>query len=174
VPGLTTENLTVHALRMKGVPDADIAAAINDSGKLQQLLNQIYGPASSIASKPQDQTSKPPAPDKYHQAAIEEIARRKQAGIPLPAGYTQRLLHGFTFGWDGTLAGGAFAPIEAYKRGVSLPEGYRYAQAREDELLDEARKNTGVLGDGVEALGKTGRYGAVMNQGFSVLRRFIP
>jgi hypothetical protein len=43
------QNLTTHALRMKGVPEADIAAAINDRGRMQELLNQLYGRRSVIA-----------------------------------------------------------------------------------------------------------------------------
>jgi hypothetical protein len=43
------QNLTAHALRMKGVPEADIGAAINDPAKMQNLLNQVYGRRSMIA-----------------------------------------------------------------------------------------------------------------------------
>jgi hypothetical protein len=35
-------------LRMKGVPDADISAAINDPAKMQNLLNQLYGRRRSM------------------------------------------------------------------------------------------------------------------------------
>jgi hypothetical protein len=48
-PELTVQNLTTHVLRMKGVPDADIGAAINDPAKMQNLLNQLYGRRSMIA-----------------------------------------------------------------------------------------------------------------------------
>jgi hypothetical protein len=34
---------------MKGVPEADIAAAINDPRTMQDLLNQLYGRRSMIA-----------------------------------------------------------------------------------------------------------------------------
>jgi hypothetical protein len=40
---LPVENLTAHALRMKGVSEADIAAAINDPGQMRDLLNRLYG-----------------------------------------------------------------------------------------------------------------------------------
>jgi hypothetical protein len=40
---LTVQNLTTHVLRMKGLPEADIGAAINDPAKMQNLLNQLYG-----------------------------------------------------------------------------------------------------------------------------------
>jgi hypothetical protein len=48
-PALPLQNLTMHALRMKGVPEADIGAAINDPGRMQELLNQLYGRRSAIA-----------------------------------------------------------------------------------------------------------------------------
>jgi hypothetical protein len=37
------QNLTVQVLRMKGVPEADIGAAINDPAQMRDLLNQLYG-----------------------------------------------------------------------------------------------------------------------------------
>jgi hypothetical protein len=43
------QNLTAHVLRMKGVPEADIAAAINDRGRMQELLKQLNGRRSVIA-----------------------------------------------------------------------------------------------------------------------------
>jgi pyruvate/2-oxoglutarate dehydrogenase complex dihydrolipoamide acyltransferase (E2) component len=48
-PALPVQNLTTHVLRMKGVPEADIAAAINDPETMQGLLNQLYGRRSMIA-----------------------------------------------------------------------------------------------------------------------------
>ena len=43
------QNLTTHALRMKGVPEADIGAAINDPAKMKEILNQYFGRRSVIA-----------------------------------------------------------------------------------------------------------------------------
>jgi hypothetical protein len=48
-PALTVQNLTTHVLRMKGVPEADIGAAINDPAKMQNLLNQVYDRRSMTA-----------------------------------------------------------------------------------------------------------------------------
>jgi hypothetical protein len=42
-PALPVQNLTVQTLRMKGVPEADIGAAINDPAQMRDLLNQLYG-----------------------------------------------------------------------------------------------------------------------------------
>jgi hypothetical protein len=49
-PALPVQNLTTQALWRKGVPEADIGAAISDPGKMQDLLNQYYGRGSAIAS----------------------------------------------------------------------------------------------------------------------------
>jgi hypothetical protein len=45
----TRQNLTAHVLRMKGVPEAVIGAAINDPAQMQGLLNQLYGRRSMVA-----------------------------------------------------------------------------------------------------------------------------
>lgn len=45
-PGLTAQNLTAHTLRMKGVPEADIAAALDDPRRMQQLITEVYRPAA--------------------------------------------------------------------------------------------------------------------------------
>jgi hypothetical protein len=94
-----------------------------------------------------------PAPDKYQQAAIDEQADLKTKGIDEGAGYTRRLVHGATLGADSTLIAGALAPIEAIRRGVGLGEGYDYAKAREDRILNDARANTGAYGTAAEVLG---------------------
>jgi hypothetical protein len=46
-PKPVAQNLTVHALRMKGVTDADIAAAIGNPKLMQQIINQSYGRGSA-------------------------------------------------------------------------------------------------------------------------------
>jgi hypothetical protein len=43
------QNLTAHVLRMKGVPEAAIGAAINDPALMKDLLNQLYGRLSMVA-----------------------------------------------------------------------------------------------------------------------------
>jgi hypothetical protein len=45
-PALPEQNLTVRALRMKGVTDADIAAGIGNPERMKQLINQNFGPGS--------------------------------------------------------------------------------------------------------------------------------
>jgi hypothetical protein len=45
-PALPEPNLTVQAFRKKGVPDAEIAAAIGNPERMQQLLYQHFSPAA--------------------------------------------------------------------------------------------------------------------------------
>jgi hypothetical protein len=51
-PAPTTPNLTAQALRTKGVPEADVAAAIGNPEMIRQLIMQNYGPDSSLAPIP--------------------------------------------------------------------------------------------------------------------------
>jgi hypothetical protein len=48
-PKLPAQNLTAQVLRMKGVPEARIAAAIGDPALMQQLINQNFGPGPARA-----------------------------------------------------------------------------------------------------------------------------
>ena len=43
----TTQNLTAHVLRTKGVPETDIAEALGNPVLMQQLINQNFGPDSA-------------------------------------------------------------------------------------------------------------------------------
>jgi hypothetical protein len=91
--------------------------------------------------------------DKYQEAAGQEQADMQAKGMDTGAGFTRRLAHGATLGADSTILAGLQAPLEAVKRGVGLGEGYNYAKAREDAIMDESRKNTGALGTAAEVLG---------------------
>jgi hypothetical protein len=51
-PAPTTENLNVRALRMKGVPDADIAAATSNPELMKRLIVQNYGSGSAQRPRP--------------------------------------------------------------------------------------------------------------------------
>lgn len=104
------------------------------------------------------------APDKYQQAAIDEQSSLKDQGIDEGAGYTRRLAHGATLGADNTIVAAALSPLEAIRRGVGLSEGYNYAKAREDQIMGDARKNTGTLGTAAE-LGGGAFAGAALARG---------
>jgi hypothetical protein len=75
-------------------------------------------------------------------------------------------------GFDNML-GAAFvgAPGEMIKRrGLNYLEAYRYAKALEDQLLEEARNNTGWLGTGLDALGGVATGGSLAKGGVTAAR----
>jgi hypothetical protein len=113
-----------------------------------------------------------PKPDKYQQAAIDEQADLKTKGIDPGAGLTRRLAHGATLGADNTIIAAAMTPLEMFKRGINPIEGYNYAKAREDQIMGDARKNTGALGAGAEILGG-GVSGAGLAAGGITAARFL-
>lgn len=119
-------------------------------------------------SKTQDSA---PPPDKYQQAAIDEY--KSNPALESQTGYTRRLVHGYTLGADNTLAAGAFTPLEMIRHGTMDPrEGYNYAKAREDLILNKARENTGALGTAAEVLGG-GVSGAGLASGGVTTARFL-
>ena len=102
-------------------------------------------------------------PDKYQQAAIDEQAALNAKGIDEGAGFTRRLAHGATLGADSTILAGLETPLEMMRHGTFSPsEGYDYAKAREDQIMGDARKNTGALGTAAEMLGGAVTGGNVM------------
>lgn len=105
-----------------------------------------------------------PPPDKYQQAAIDERAAIK----PGDAGFTRRLAHGATLGADSTILAAAQTPLEMIRHGTIDPrEGYNYAKAREDLIMGEARKNTGIAGSLTEALGGAVSAGGLAKAGIT-------
>ncbi|MDE5451336.1 hypothetical protein GWE18_00400 [Bradyrhizobium sp. CSA112] len=116
--------------------------------------------------------SSAPKPDKYQQAAIDEQANLKAKGIDPGAGLTRRLAHGATLGADSTIMAAAMTPLEMFKRGINPIEGYNYAKAREDQIMGDARKNTGALGTAAEVLGG-GISGAGLASGGITAARFL-
>jgi hypothetical protein len=115
------------------------------------------------------------APDKYHQAAIDDIAAAKTAGADEGAGFTRRLAHGATLGADNTILAAMQTPLEMIKRGTASPaEGYNYAKAREDQIMEDARKNTGSLGTGAELLGGGVAGGGLAQGGVTAARALAP
>lgn len=113
-----------------------------------------------------------PKPDQYQQAAIDEAADLKAKGISQGAGLTRRLAHGATLGADNTIIAALTTPLEMFKRGVGPVEGYNFAKAREDQIMSDARKNTGLLGTAAEVLGG-GVTGAGLASGGVTAARFL-
>jgi len=120
-------------------------------------------------------TGKVAAPDKYQQAASKDIAAVKAAGGDEGAGYTRRLVHGATLGADSTILAGLETPLEMIRHRTFDPrEGYNYAKAREDQIMNDARKNTGLLGDAAEVLGGGVTGGGLTNAGVTASRFLAP
>src|SRR5437764_4128403 len=130
-------------------------ATLNIEGRNVQVDDSFLklSPAEQQATVEEIASSFAPPPDTYQQAAIDEQAALKASGGDEGAGLTRRLAHGYTLGADSTLVAGALAPIEAMKRGVGLGEGYNYAKAREDQIMNDARANSGYGGMAAELLG---------------------
>jgi hypothetical protein len=120
-------------------------------------------------------TSSGPKPDQYQQAAIDEQASMKAKGIDTGAGLTRRLAHGATLGADSTLLAAATTPLEMIKRGTFNPvEGYNYAKAREDQIMGNARKNTGIAGTAAEVLGGVVSGAGLASGGLTAARFLAP
>jgi hypothetical protein len=113
-----------------------------------------------------------PKPDKYQQAAIDEQSDLKAKGIDAGAGFTRRLTHGATLGADNTILAALQTPLEMFKRGIGPKEGYNYAKAREDQIMGDSRKNTGMLGTATEILGG-GVTGAGLASGGATFGRML-
>lgn len=113
-------------------------------------------------------------PDKYQQAAIDEQSALKEAGGSEGAGFTRRLAHGATLGADSTIMAGLETPFEMIKHGTIDPrEGYNYAKAREDKIMQDSRENTGLLGTATEALGGAVSAGGLAKNGITAAR-YVP
>jgi hypothetical protein len=144
------------------MPDADLAKALHDkfySDMSADEFNQKIGLT----------------PDKYKQAAIDEQQAMQAKGIDTGAGYTRMLAHGATLGADSTLLAGLETPLEMLKRGTFNPvEGYNYAKAREDQIMNSARASTGALGTGAELLGGAVSGGGLAKAGVSAASALAP
>jgi len=99
-----------------------------------------------------------PAPDDPVTAQVRgEIADLKAKGVPIGDGYARQALQGPTIGAADEILAGMMTPLEMIKRGTFDPrKGYEYAKARENILLEDARKEGGVLGAGIEIAGGVG------------------
>lgn len=108
--------------------------------------------------------------DKYQQAAQQELAQMKKAGLG-ESGYGQRLLHGMTFGGSDEALAALETPISMYQHGTLDPrEGYKYAKAFQNERLNQARKDTGALGTAAEIGGGLLTGGAAAKGGMTFMR----
>lgn len=105
-------------------------------------------------------------PDPYRQAAIEERDALKAKGIDTGAGYTRRLAQGASFGLADEVIAGLSTPLEMIKHRTFDPrEGYGYAKARENLILEDARDKTGLLGAVAEGVGGVATGGLLAKGG---------
>jgi len=127
----------IGRLLEQGAPEADVDAYLASEGvKLEELRSPVK------------------QEDIYQKTAREEYQQQKAAGVPVGAGLARRAVQGATFNTADEMLAGAMTPLEMIKRGTFNPaEGYRYAKAREDYELDEARKEGGLLGPAAEVAG---------------------
>lgn len=113
--------------------------------------------------------------DPYQQAAIAERDALKAQGIDTGAGLTRRLAQGATFGLADEAIAAATTPFEMVKRGTFNPvEGFNYAKARENLIIDDARKNTGVTGAIAEGAGGLATGGALAKAGMLPTANLAP
>jgi hypothetical protein len=84
------QNLTTHVLRMKGVPEAGIGAAINDPAQMQGLLKQLYGRHSVVA---------PDADGGFGSKIGADTSDDQPGQAPTPAAATPGTY--LPFGWTG-------------------------------------------------------------------------
>jgi hypothetical protein len=109
-----------------------------------------------------------PQPDKYRQAVRQEIDSLKAKGIPTGSSLQRLMVHGMTMNADDEVLAAFSTPIEMVRRGTWNPaEAYRYAKAREDVLLDDARRENGWLGKAFESAGGIGSGAGLASKGFT-------
>ncbi|WP_316176149.1 hypothetical protein [Bradyrhizobium sp. SZCCHNRI1073] len=143
----------------QNAPEADIDAYVASEGV---SLDDLRKPAAPVL-------------DKYQQAAVEERDALKAKGIDTGAGLTRRLAQGASFNMADEILAGLSTPLEMLKRGTFSPrEGYNYAKAREDLIMDDARKNTGALGTVAEIGGGVGSGLGAARAGLSFARGLAP
>ena len=143
----------VSKMIAQGAPESDIDAYVASEGLTADQLRQ---------------------PDKYKQAAIEERDALKAKGVDTGAGYTRRLAQGATFNLADEIMAGAMTPLEMFKRGINPKEAYKYAKAREDLIMDDARKDTGALGTIAEIGGGIGSGLGAASAGLTFSRGLAP
>jgi hypothetical protein len=83
-PRPIAQNLTVRALRMKGVPEPDIASALDSPERMKQLINQNFGSGSAATRSASSEDAVAPIGD--NRASTIAALR----GIPLAGAYVDK------------------------------------------------------------------------------------
>jgi hypothetical protein len=115
----------------------------------------ISGTTQPPAFNPDEYIKATPAPpDKYQQAAIAERDRLKAANVPVPEGFTRRVMSGPLLGWGDEIGAAMTTPFEMVRHGTWDPrEGYAYGKARETLANQKTAEQTGTAGDVAEVVG---------------------
>lgn len=108
----------------------------------------------------------PPEADPYRDAALAERDALRAQGIDTSAGFTRRLAQGASFGLADEAVAGMMTPLEMIRRGTINPlEAFKYAKARENLILEDARERTGLPGAAAEVLGGVATGGILSKAG---------
>lgn len=157
-PDLSRIKGNIEIMISKGAPEADID---------QYLFSEKVTPEQLRASAP--------TTDPYRATAEKEYAEAKAKGVPVEQGAARRFLQGASFNTADEILAGLTTPFEMVKRGTFNPvEGYRHAKAAEDVTLDEARKESGLAGAGMEILGGVGTGVGLAKAGLTAGRGLAP
>jgi hypothetical protein len=111
------------------------------------------------------------APDPYRETARKELDELKAKGVPMSSPTQRRIAQSVSFNTADELLAGFSTPLEMIKRRTFNPaEGYRHAKAREDLILEDARKETGLAGTIAEIGGGVVSGSALANAGMTAAR----
>lgn len=161
--------LNIEGRRVK-VDDSFLALSPDQQNATVEEIARSLG----LMKQPTEQQAQPQA-DKYRQAAIEERDQLKAKGINTGASLTRRAVQGATFGFGDEAVALLSTPLEMAKRGTLNPfEGYNYAKARENLILEDARDNTGLVGTGAEMVGGLMGAGQLAKAGMSFIAGIAP
>lgn len=151
---------------------------MSDSALADAMYRKYYSdlPRADFDAKVGLSNQQPEAPpDKYQQAAIDERDNLKAKGVDTGAGYARRAIQGATFNTADEALAALQTPLEMIRQGTFDPrEGYKYAKAREDLILDDSRKNTGVAGTVAELGGGLLSGAGLARGGITAARALAP
>jgi hypothetical protein len=119
---------------------------------------------------------KAPEPlDPYRETARKELDELKAKGVPMGSPMQRRIAQSISFNTADDILAGLTTPLEMIKRGTFNPaEAWRHAKAREDLILEDARKETGLAGTIAEIGGGVLTGSGLANAGVTAARWLGP
>lgn len=138
---------------------ADLSSLSDD--ELRQLASRAQAPRPTGLQALSDDELRAlamkaaPKDDPVKAEVRKELEDMKAKGVPVYSdGKARQYLQGASFNTADEILAGLQTPIEMIKRGTFNPaKGYEYAKAREDLLMEDARKKGGLGGHAMEAVG---------------------